>query len=34
MAGAVNRIGVWALDEELYGTNSTITNNEFLVRYY
>ena len=34
MAGAVNRIGGWALDEELYGANSTINNNEFLVKYY
>jgi len=27
MAGAVNRIGIWALDEELYCTNSAINNN-------
>lgn len=34
MAGAVNRIGIWALDEELYGASTVITNNDFLVKYY
>ena len=34
MAGAVNRIDIWALDEELYTANSTLSNNEFLVKYY
>jgi len=26
MAGAINRIGIWALDEELYAVNN---NNDF-----
>jgi hypothetical protein len=29
MAGAINRIGIWALDEELYAVNSVNNNNDF-----
>ena len=34
MSGAVNRLGIWALDEELYGANSVVNNNDFLNKYY
>ena len=34
MSGTVNRLGIWALDEELYGANSVVNNNDFLNKYY
>jgi hypothetical protein len=34
MAGAINRLGIWALDYELYENFDSILGNEIMIKYY